>query len=539
MTSELHDLSPARTPAAWPRFTLLWLVFSAGLAVMGLEMSASRLIAPYFGTTLSVWTSLIGLVLLCLTVGYYLGGALADRFPTRRALGTLVMVAGLMVVALPLFSHTLLAAVWKLTPRLGILGGSLLAAFLLFAVPMILLGCVCPFAMKLTLSDLGQTGRTSGRIYAISAVGSVAGTFLPAMVTIPTLGVRRSVLLFGLVLVLAGGLLMPTRGGRALALLLMLGTVALFFLPLPPLLPVQASIAIRESPYNYLQVVQIPTGPESFRRLLIVDWGGFSVYEPGVFRTHEYYDYLLLAPLLREQPPDRWLRRVLIIGLGAGTAAKQITQAYGPVPIDGVEIDPAIIALGRRLFAMNEPNLKVHVTDGRAFLARATEPYDWVIVDAYQGSDVPFHLTTREFFSLLRQHMSPGAVLSINLALWKQGDDRFLRSLVATVGQEFEVVVPVVGISEQSGAVLLAGGPDCSATHLASNAAAIGHAGLREIVAQTLGPEPPNLASGAGRGEAAELILTDDRAPVEEIADRMYRERRRAAFARERAVLGL
>jgi spermidine synthase len=528
--------SPARgaqqtPPSTWSRLALLWLVFSSGVAVMGLEMSASRLIAPYFGTTLTVWTSLIGLVLLFLTLGYYLGGALADRLPTRVALGLIVLIAGLTALCLPLFSGAVLAAAWKLTPKLGILGGSFVGTFALFSLPMVLLGCVCPFAMKLSIMDLGRTGRTAGRIYAISAIGSVVGTFLPALVTIPIIGVHHSIMLFGAILVVAA-LLVLAR----LRFLPAACAVALFAVPLKPLLPVQGAIARRESPYNYLQVVQIPLEKGSFRRMLIVDWGGFSVYQPGAFRTDEYYDYLLMAPLLRERPPSEWLHRVLIIGLGAGTASKQITQCYGPVEIDGVEIDPAIVGLGRKLFEMNEPNLHVHVTDGRAFLAGAAELYDWVIVDAYQGSDIPFHLTTKEFFSLLREHMSPGGVLSINVAWWRPDDRELLDRLAATVGSAFPTVVLVPGISEQSGAVLLAGGEDASLGSIGINAAAVGHAGLAEIAAQLTGPEPPD-AVAVQPGTLG--LLTDDRAPVEEIADRMYRKRRRLAFERERAVLGL
>lgn len=518
----------------WGRAALLWLVFTSGVAVMGLEMSASRLIAPYFGTTLSVWTSLIGLVLLFLTVGYYLGGALADRFPSRFALGLITLIAGLIALGLPFYSRAVLTAAWKLTPQLGILGGSFLGTFALFAVPMALLGCVCPFAMKLTILDLGRTGRSAGRIYALSAVGSVAGTFLPAMVTIPRLGVQRSIMLFGAALVVAALLLMARlRWAPAAAAL------AAFAIPLQPLLPVKGAIAVRESPYNYLQVVEIPTEEGGFLRLLIVDWGGFSVYQPGVFRTHEYYDYLLLAPLMRERPPSRWLKRVLIIGLGAGTASKQITQCYGPVAIDGVEIDPAIVDLGRKLFAMNEKNLRVRVTDGRAFLAGAKEPYDWVIVDAYQGSDIPFHLTTKEFFQQLREHMSPEGVLSINVAWWRPDDRELLERLAATVGTAFPRVVVLPGISEHSGAVLLAGGEDFAPDHLMANVRVVGHQGLDEIAREVLGPEPPDLVPATIGPKDRLRAFTDDRAPVEEIADRMYRERRRQTFERERAILGL
>jgi len=512
-----QERAPAREGA------LLWLVFSSGVAVMGLEMSASRLIAPYFGSTLSVWTSLIGLVLIFLTAGYYLGGAIADRRPSSQVLGAIVLAAGVVALALPLVSAPVLRAAWGLTPRAGLLPASLLGTFALFSLPTVLLGCVCPFALKLSIRDLGRTGRTSGHIYAISALGSVVGTFLPALVMIPRLGVRHSIMAFGALLVVAALLLLARARFLPAA-----GVMGLLAIPLPPVMPTRGAIAEQESAYNYLRVVEVGA-----KRLLVVDWGGFSTYTPGEFRTGQYYDYLLLAPLLRAEPPARWLRRVLIIGLGAGTAAKQITQAYGHLPIDGVEIDPAIVSLGRRYFAMDEPNLSVHVTDGRAFLAGARSDYDWAIVDAYQGSDIPFHLVTEEFFRELHAHLTPGGVLAVNLAWWTPEDPDLLLRLVATVQAAFPKAYVVTGISHQSGAVLLAGGPDLSPSHLLANAQAVGHAGLVEIAREVGGGAGPKLAPAQGLGAP----LTDDRAPIEQIADRMYRQKRQEAYSQEVSVL--
>jgi predicted membrane-bound spermidine synthase len=500
---------------------------------MGLEMCASRLIAPYFGSTLSVWTSLIGLVLIFLTAGYYLGGALADRFASRLVLGGIVTMAGATVLAVPLLSQRILGAAWGLTPSAGILASSLVGTFALFSVPMVLLGCVCPFAMKLCISDLGRTGRTAGHVYAVSALGSVVGTFLPALFMIDAWGVRHSIMAFGVLLILAGLLLVGRlRFAPAAA------PVLLFLAPLPPMLPANGAIAQEESPYNYLQVVGMGDA-----RILVADWGGYSMYLPGQFRTHQYFDYLLLAPLLGRSlllPPSQassggGLHDVLIIGLGAGTAAKQITQTYGPLPIDGVEIDPDVVALGREHFAMNEPNLRVHVTDGRAFLGTSTERYDWVIVDAYQGSDIPFHLVTAEFFHQICDHLRPGGVLAINIAWWTPDDPELLERIVASVRTAFPSVYTVTGISEQSGAVLLAGGDDASPDNLVPNAQALGHAGLAEIVHEVTGAGPAQLAKAVGSGRP----LTDDCAPVGRIADRCYRRLRQQAYARERQAVSL
>ncbi|MFB3882283.1 MAG: spermidine synthase [Armatimonadota bacterium] len=508
---------------SWRQAALIWLVFCCGVAVMGLEMCASRLIAPYFGSTLAVWTSLIGLVLVFLTAGYYLGGALADRYASRFLLGAIVTAAGAITLALPVASQRVLGAAWALTPKAGILASSLVGTFALFSLPMVLLGCVCPFAMKLTISDLGRTGRTAGHIYAVSALGSVVGTFLPALFMIDAWGVRHSIMAFGALLVIAGLLLIRRLSAAPAA-----APIALLLLPLPPMLPAHGAIAREESPYNYLQVIAAGDN-----RILVTDWGGYSVYLPGQFRTHQYYDYLLLAPLLRSIPPNEWLRDVLIIGLGAGTASKQITQAYGPLSIDGVEIDHDIVALGRQHFAMDEPNLRVHVTDGRAFLGTSGRNYDWVIVDAYQGSDIPFHLVTAEFFRLIHDHLRPGGVLAINIAWWSPDDSELLDRITASVRTVFPSIYTLTGISEQSGAVLLAGGDDSSPDRLVHNAAAVGHDGLLETVYEVVSGQSAQLAEA----EAGALPLTDDCAPVSRIADRSYRRHRQQAYSRERQAV--
>jgi spermidine synthase len=507
------------------QLALFTVVACAGVAVMGLEMSASRLIAPYFGSTLSVWTSLIGLILAFLTLGYYLGGALADRWPRRPVLAAITFAAGALVCVIPLIAMKVLPWSWSVSPRLGLLGGSFVATFVLFLVPVTLLGCIPPFAMRLYISDLTHAGRSAGRIYAISAAGSIVGTFLPAMVTLPLLGARRSIMAFGLLLI-AGSLPLLGRARWAAAAAPL---AALLFLPLKPMLPVQGLVVERETPYNYLQVIR-----SGDRTLLLVDWGVFSIYAPGRVLTDAYYDYLLMAPLLRPPPPAEWMRRVLIIGLGAGTSAKQISAFYGPVPIDGVEIDPGIVRLGRERFAMNEKNLHVYVTDGRWFVGHAVHPYNWVIIDAYQRSDIPFHLASRQFFQQLKAKMSPGGVVSINLAWIGPGQTEVRDLLVRTLQTAFPRVYVVPVPENESSAVILAGPEDCSPANLTANAR------------QTYGGQPALAAvaarTAAGIEELAQPAcqpLTDDLSPLEPLVDRMYRQARMEAFEREKAALEL
>ena len=522
----LPKKSPPAGPQSsrWQRFTLLFLVFSGGVAVMGMEMTASQLIAPYFGSTISVWTSLIGLVMVFLTTGYYLGGALADRRPSRELLGAIVLLAGLVMMIIPLFSKPVLMMTWQLTPKVGLLVGSLVGTFILFSIPNILLGCICPFAMKLTIADLGRTGRASGNIYAISAIGSVIGTFLPALVTISVYGVRKSIMIFGALLIVAALLLISRMRFSPAA-----GAMLLLAVQLPPLLPVKGLLVEKESPYNCLEVVQMGEF-----RVLWTDWSVFSYYIPGQFRTMESPDYLLLAPLMRPQPPSQWLRRELLIGLCAGTTVKQTNSAFGPIEIDGVEIDPVTVKLGRTYFDMNDPNLRVHLTDGRAFLASATEPYDWAVIDAYQGSDIPAHLVTKEFFELLKAHMSPNGVLSVNIAWWDRTDTEITRRVMTTIAAVFPKVYVITDIGYyKANAVILAGGDDLSPDNISRNAALTGHPGLIDIAAEMTDTRPPQFEHLEKLGEP----LTDDQGSLRNTVDRMYLRMRRQVFEREREML--
>src|SRR6266699_2567487 len=183
---------------------LILLVFVAGACSLAVELSASRLLAPYFGTSLFVWSNLIGLILLYLTIGYYLGGRLADRYPRPAVLYALTIMASFLIGLIPLISRPIL--MWSQSSfasySIGVFYGSLVAVILLFAIPMILLGCVSPFAIRLRIEQLGKSGRTAGQLYAISTAGSILGTFLPVLWLIPSIGTYRTFFTFAVTLLL-------------------------------------------------------------------------------------------------------------------------------------------------------------------------------------------------------------------------------------------------------------------------------------------------------------------------------------------------
>src|SRR5216683_3253882 len=354
---------------------LILLVFVAGACSLAVELSASRLLAPYFGTSLFVWANLIGLILLYLTIGYYLGGRLADRYPRPEVLYTLTIIAAFLISLIPFISRPILE--WSqssfATYSVGVFYGSLISVILLFAVPMILLGCVSPFAIRLRIERLGKTGRTAGQLYAISTAGSILGTFLPVLFLIPTIGTYRTFFTFAVSLLIVSIIgLASTRFDSTASRRRRINSS---FLPVLLLIPMALSILTiqgpikaadgsngggvliteRESIYNYIQVVQV--GDET--QLIMNEGVGIhSIYNPNSILTQGYWDNFLVTPYFNKPPfTQSQVHRVGLIGLGGGTAAREFTAAYGPIPIDGVEIDSTIVDLGRKYFHMTEPNL--------------------------------------------------------------------------------------------------------------------------------------------------------------------------------------
>ena len=416
---------------------LIVLVFVGGMTSLALEMSASRLLGAYFGTSLYIWGCLIGMTLLYLTVGYFIGGRLADRHPSERVLCAFTTIAAAAILIIPFASKPILS--WSITAMaqisVSIFLSSLLGTMLLFAIPVTLLGLVSPFAVRLITKDIRRSGRMSGSLYAISTIGSLLGAFLPILWFIPTFGVRRTILIFGVLLFAASlwGLRPVVRPAFILALIIVL-------LPLDSLKSIPYQIYDRESLYNYIQVTQQPDGT----RQLVLNEGEavHSVYypNPNQILTGWYWDYFLAAPYFNPGVQSSDVHRVGIIGLAAGTIAHQFTRVYGPaVQIDGAEIDPAIVDVGRKYFDMNEPNLHVYTEDGRTFLSTTHQRYDVVAIDAFDQPYIPFQFTTREFFTQVRDHMTDAGTVVLNTAHTAH-DYRLVQAFVNTMKLVFPSV---------------------------------------------------------------------------------------------------
>ena len=492
------------------KFFLIILVFISGMTSLALEMCASRLLAAYFGTSLFIWANLIGLILVYLTVGYFIGGRLADRYPSEQVLCTITAMAALSISILPFISQVILT--WSITGleqvSVSIFFSSLLGTILLFAVPVTLLGLVSPFAIRLVTKEVGRSGKTSGSLYAISTFGSILGAFLPVLWLIPAFGVRRTLLIFGVILFAASLWGLRSRWRPAFSLVL----IALV-LPLGPLKNIPDLIYEQESLYNYIQVTQLPDGT----RELILNEGQaiHSIYYPNpkTVLTGWYWDYFLAAPYFNAGFTPQKLHRVAIIGLAAGTIAHQFTKVYGQVSIDGVEIDPSIVDVGRKYFAMNEPNLHVHIQDGRTYLETTQAQYDVVAIDAFQQPYIPFQLTTREFFSTIRSHLSSTGVVALNTAHTTH-DYRLVQAFVNTMSKVFPSVY-VFDVPGTFNTEIMATVQPTSITTFRQNLAQFTPSSVMGQVASEVSAVVTQGHSDGG------IVFSDDRAPIEQITDQL------------------
>ena len=472
------------------------LVFLAGVATLATEICASRLLAPYFGSSTIVWANLIGLVLASLSLGYWLGGKLADRRPEPRLLGMIVLAAALLVAVTPFLAKPLLDLSVEGLDQVseGAAIGSFLGTLLLFAPAITLLGMAAPFAIRLALADVEHAGAVAGRLYALSTVGSLLGTFLSALVLIPLIGTQRTMLLSAALLAVGGALLVRRRW-----LVVAVGMGALLAIPPGAVKASPGLIYEKESRYQYVQVIERSSGA----RYLQLNEGiaVHSVWRENDVLTGGVWDTFLAVPALLGHEP----RRVAVLGNAGGTVARAFGRFYPPTEIDGVEIDPAVSDVGFRFFGMGDNRrLHVHDADARPFLRSTSERYDLIYVDAYRPPYVPFYLASREFFELVRSRLEPGGIVALNVATVPD-DHRLAEGIESTLKSVF----PTVSVWQplRFNRIVLASTPDSIR--------------VRSSPASELTPLVDLLARDLRPSDASGDAWTDDRAPVEWITDRM------------------
>ncbi|HYM98026.1 MAG TPA: fused MFS/spermidine synthase [Candidatus Sulfotelmatobacter sp.] len=494
------------------RRLLLPLVFVSGMTSLAVEFGASRLLAPYFGTSLYVWGVLIGLVLIYLSAGYVIGGRIADRHPSDELLYQITAWAGLWIGVIPLVSYPILLASQQGFKELsvGLVAGTLLAVVLLFAAPVILLGCVSPFAIRLLLKDVETGGNTAGRVYALSTAGSILGTFLPVFWFIPTYGTRPTLVGFGLALVVMSiAALWPRR--RLYAVFAVAVLLAWVLLPSgikPP--QIGKLLYEKESAYNYIQVVQ-----DGSRTDLILNEGQaiHSIYDSQNLLTGGPWDYMVITDSFRPaQSTEARPATVAILGLAGGTAARQLTAVYGTgVQITGVEIDPDILDVARRYFHLDEPNVHPVVADARYWLDTQAAKYDVIVLDAYRQPYIPFHLTTREFFSEVRDHLNPGGAVVVNAGRTAT-DFRLVNAIASTMAAVYPSVF-LVDVPDFSNTMVYASTQPTTLQDVVHNLGLIQEPLAKSIASSALSEGDLRVSP------YHDQVFTDDLAPVERLID--------------------
>lgn len=397
-------------------------VFLSGAALMGLEIVGSRILAPVFGTSIFVWGSLITVFLASLSLGYAIGGRLADRRPEPELLANLLLLSAVLLFVVFVRPAPLLAACAKapIPDRFQ----SLLAATILFGAPSVLMGAVTPFAVRLAARDMAHVGSTAGRLSSVSTAGSILGTFLMAFYLVPSFETREILFGLGMVLVAAAGLVPNLVLGRMARLALVAGGAALTYLVVPSraLTPLPGGEVIyeRETAYHHLRVVE--SGPRRYLYFNNLAQGYIPRREGEAF-AGSYVDGLLLAWVIRGSMP----RDQVVIGLGAGMLPTLVSRHAPEVATTTIELDPEVYRTAERFFHFR-PGRKDRVIlgDGRRELLRQVTSTDAIFEDAFFSDSVPFHLMTREFFELCRDRLSPDGVYAANFIGFLTGKDNAL-----------------------------------------------------------------------------------------------------------------
>jgi predicted membrane-bound spermidine synthase len=517
-------ISP-NSPASSARLTRgddIWIrliVFLGGMSSIGTELSATHLIAPYFGESTFIWATVIGLTMTFLAIGYALGGRAADKYPRAWLLYFTTSIAAIAAGLLPFFSRPILSTSLDAFQdvNIGAFYGALIGVLAMLAVPITLLGFVTPYAIRLRIDQIEHAGNTAGSIYALSTIGSIAGSFLPVLVLIPWIGTTRSFLVLSLLLLIPSlvGLfrLKAVRPAMAAIALSVAMIAANLWASQQPIRAAEYGELIyeTESSENYIQVTQ-----DGDRTLLSLNDGHavHSIYDPTNLMTGGPWDYFMAGPLFQPQTGPAQIDNALLIGLAGGTVSKQLTAGYGPIPIDGVELDPVIVDVGREYFDMTEPNLNVIINDGRYVLRTTDTEYDLIGVDAYRQPYIPFQLTTREFFREVSNALTDDGVAVMNVGR-TETDYRLVDVIASTMKDVFPNVY-VIDTERYSNSIVIATNSPSQIETFAISVAQQPEGSPIRIVGDAA------LETGNIR-EVTEVttVFTDDHAPVERVIDQI------------------
>ena len=409
---------------------LLFISFIAGYLIMSLELLGFRLLAPYFGNSIYVWGSLVGLILAALSAGYYFGGWLIEKWPQVRAVTGLFGVVAIFLLFTLFFYQPIL----KYLAQWDIISGSLAATFLIFGVPMIALAAVSPVVIKI-LAEQEKTGRSAGLVYAWATLGSLLGTFLTAFVLIPYFGSRLTLYSCFFLVLIVLAILFLVHGHKNLLVIGLFFFISLFGLR-SAVLPANV-IFETESAYNQIRLIDTKN-----LILLTLNSQRYNLLQSVYVKEGTLFN-LSLIDLFNVGPAIAPVKNLLILGMAGGASVRQFQQFFPETRIDAVEIDPKIIDIAKERFGVKEnENLKIFEADARPFLAKSQKKYDMVEVDLFQGGPyAPFYTLTQEFFKSIFSHLTDEGLLMMNI--YAPRGQEILAPALATINSVFPSVFTI------------------------------------------------------------------------------------------------
>lgn len=482
--------------------------FFAGMSVMAVELGASRLLAPYFSSSQIVWTIIIGTIMIAMALGNIYGGRTADKSPNPDKLYRRIIIAAIWIALIPVAGKYIIIGIsavliFSVNNNFLIIA-AFAACMVIFVFPLFLLGTVTPSLVKYSVDSLDDNGKTVGTLGAFNTIGSIIGTFVPTFVTIPAVGTSVTFLIFaGILLALSIVYFVSKKTvKKSVAVSVVIFILCCGFGYSDSFAFWESNLKYEgESVYNYLQVYE---NDERVALSTNVLFGVQSVYMKQDELTGMYYDYAMAAPLMIKDKNVSDMN-VLILGMGTGTYATQCNKYFGNMNIEGVEIDEKITALSRKYFSLSE-DIPVTTYDGRAFLNASKKKYDVIMVDAYQDITIPFQMSSKEFFELVKNHLTDTGVMVVNMNMRGTKEGNINQYLSDTIASVFDVAY-TVDVAGSSNRELFASDNKNIINNLDANIAAIADSQLKGMMKTVL--------SDTAEYQKGDYILTDDKAPVE------------------------
>ncbi|MCH7883586.1 fused MFS/spermidine synthase [Patescibacteria group bacterium] len=412
-------------------------VFVTGATVLMLEILGTRIIGPYFGSSLYVWSSLISITILSLAIGYFFGGWLADKRPKFSLLYTIILLTGLAILIVPRVDSTVLV----FASSFGVRFGSLIATFILFTIPMVLLGMIDPFAIKLRAHELQNVGMTAGGLFGIATIGGFVGAILTGFFLIPSMGIEAIITSFAILLFVLSGLwFLVSREFKSLfvlVLFMLLPGIPSFFIPSFYALPEGGDKLL----YKTQSVLgEIKVVDKRIHRVLLIDGSTQAWAERGdTFNSSSVFAQKL--PFIFLINPDA--KEVLVLGLGSGLLMKELGEMID-INVDTVDIDPNVLYVAREYFGFDG---SIYIEDARTFIRNSEKKYDAIIFDIAQGDGYSVHNFTQEAFQETKNILNLDGIIAINFS--GHADSLKVKSIFKTLESVFDNVFVITGLQEE------------------------------------------------------------------------------------------